>query len=167
MMKRQFKGYIQNLQNGTVEVVAEIFDDEFDIFMSILKEGSLMSEVGQTGAIRLIEDTHSICETAPLVAILPSPTIGFTDNYYQLSASRSSTGWIVERYNLFGVRSEMKSDGSTEATIGRPALLVAWASLEWRWPGITPKRTNSSSSRIRACSTICPATVVKVSSTNR
>lgn len=45
MMKRQFKGYIQNLSNGTVEVVAEIFDDEFDIFMDILKEGSLMSHV--------------------------------------------------------------------------------------------------------------------------
>lgn len=45
MMKRQFKGYIQNLSNGTVEVVAEIFDDEFDTFMDILKEGSLMSHV--------------------------------------------------------------------------------------------------------------------------
>lgn len=45
MMKRQFKGYIQNLKNGTVEVVAEIFDDEFDTFMNILKEGSLMSDV--------------------------------------------------------------------------------------------------------------------------
>lgn len=45
MMKRQFKGYIQNLSNGTVEVIAEIFDDEFDTFMGILKEGSLMSDV--------------------------------------------------------------------------------------------------------------------------
>lgn len=45
MMKRQFKGYIQNLDDGTVKVVAEIFDDEFDIFMKILKEGSLMSQV--------------------------------------------------------------------------------------------------------------------------
>jgi len=45
LMKRQFKGYIQNLSDGTVEVVAEIFDDEFDIFMKILQEGSLMSQV--------------------------------------------------------------------------------------------------------------------------
>ena len=45
MMKRQFKGYIQNLSNGTVEVVAEIFDDEFDMFMKILKEGSPLSTV--------------------------------------------------------------------------------------------------------------------------
>ena len=45
LMKKQFKGYIQNLKNGTVEVVAEIFDDEFDMFMGILKEGSLLSSV--------------------------------------------------------------------------------------------------------------------------
>jgi acylphosphatase len=45
MMKKQFKGYIQNLPNGTVEVVAEVFDDEFDVFMKILKEGSLLSSV--------------------------------------------------------------------------------------------------------------------------
>ena len=45
MMKKQFKGYIKNLSDGRVEVVAEVFDDEFDIFMQILHEGSLLSEV--------------------------------------------------------------------------------------------------------------------------
>jgi len=45
LMKKQFKGYIQNLSDGTVEVVAEIFDDDFDSFMHILKEGSLLSSV--------------------------------------------------------------------------------------------------------------------------
>jgi acylphosphatase len=45
LMKKQFKGYIQNLPDGTVEVVAEIFDDEFDEFLNILKEGSPMSTV--------------------------------------------------------------------------------------------------------------------------
>lgn len=45
MMKNQYKGYIQNLSDGTVEVVAEIFDDDFDTFMLILKEGSLLSSV--------------------------------------------------------------------------------------------------------------------------
>ena len=45
MMKKQYKGYIQNLDNGTVEVVAEVFDDDFDTFMSILKEGSPLSLV--------------------------------------------------------------------------------------------------------------------------
>ena len=44
-MKKQFKGYIQNLSDGTVEVVAEIFDNNFDTFMKILKEGSLLSRV--------------------------------------------------------------------------------------------------------------------------
>ncbi|WP_295421001.1 acylphosphatase [Sulfurovum sp.] len=45
LMKKQFKGYIQNLSDGTVEVVAEVFDDDFDIFMQILKEGSPLSVV--------------------------------------------------------------------------------------------------------------------------
>jgi len=45
LMKKQFKGYIYNLEDGSVEVVAEVFDDDFDTFMQILKEGSLMSEV--------------------------------------------------------------------------------------------------------------------------
>lgn len=45
MMKKQYKGYIQNLDDGTVEVVAEVFDDDFDTFMGILKEGSPLSLV--------------------------------------------------------------------------------------------------------------------------
>jgi acylphosphatase len=45
MMKKQYKGYIQNLDDGTVEVVAEVFDDDFDLFMDILKAGSLLSRV--------------------------------------------------------------------------------------------------------------------------
>ena len=47
LMKRQFKGYIQNLSDGTVEVVAEVFDEDFDTFMKILEEGSLMSSVDE------------------------------------------------------------------------------------------------------------------------
>jgi acylphosphatase len=45
LMKKQFKGYIRNLNDGNVEVVAEIFDDEFEVFMEILKEGSPLSHV--------------------------------------------------------------------------------------------------------------------------
>ena len=45
LMKKQFKGYIRNLSDATVEVVAEIFDDDFDTFMKILQEGSLLSSV--------------------------------------------------------------------------------------------------------------------------
>ncbi|MCF6245459.1 MAG: acylphosphatase [Sulfurovum sp.] len=45
LMKKQFKGYIQNLDDGTVEVVAEVFDDDFETFLTILKEGSPLSSV--------------------------------------------------------------------------------------------------------------------------
>lgn len=45
LMKKQFKGYIQNLSDGTVEVVAEVFDDDFDTFMNIVKEGSPLSSI--------------------------------------------------------------------------------------------------------------------------
>ena len=45
MMKKQYKGYIQNVSDGSVEVVAEVFDDDFDTFMSILKKGSPLSSV--------------------------------------------------------------------------------------------------------------------------
>ena len=47
LMKKQFKGYIQNLPDGTVEVVAEVFDDDFDTFLTILKKGSLLSHVNE------------------------------------------------------------------------------------------------------------------------
>lgn len=47
MMKKQFKGYIQNLDDGTVGVVAEVFDDDFKEFMAILEEGSLLSTVDE------------------------------------------------------------------------------------------------------------------------
>lgn len=57
MMKKQFKGYIQNLSNGTVEVVAEIFDDEFDTFLKILYDGSLLSEVDDI-QYEIIDDTE-------------------------------------------------------------------------------------------------------------
>ena len=45
MMKKQYKGYMQNLSDGTVEVVAEVFDDDFDTFTKILNEGSPLSSV--------------------------------------------------------------------------------------------------------------------------
>lgn len=45
LMQRLFKGYIQNLDDGTVEVVAEIYDEDFDTFKHILKEGSPLSSV--------------------------------------------------------------------------------------------------------------------------
>jgi acylphosphatase len=44
-MQKQFKGYIRNLNDGTVEVVAEIYDEDFDTFVQILREGSPFSSV--------------------------------------------------------------------------------------------------------------------------
>jgi acylphosphatase len=56
-MKKQFKGYIQNLADGTVEVVAEVFDDDFDTFMQILKEGSPLSSVEEV-KYEIIDDAQ-------------------------------------------------------------------------------------------------------------
>lgn len=57
MMRKQFKGYIQNLSDGTVEVVAEVFDDDLDTFMQILKEGSPKSAVEDI-TYEIIEDAE-------------------------------------------------------------------------------------------------------------
>ena len=57
LMKKQFKGYIQNLSDGTVEVVAEIFDEDFETFMKILKEGSLLSRVDNV-SYEIIDDAE-------------------------------------------------------------------------------------------------------------
>ncbi len=46
-MKKQYKGYIRNLSDGTVEAVAELFEDDFETFMQILREGSPLSRVDE------------------------------------------------------------------------------------------------------------------------
>ncbi len=55
LMRKQFKGYMLNLPDGTVEVVAEVFDDDFDAFMQILKEGSPFSVVEEINYV-IIDD---------------------------------------------------------------------------------------------------------------
>jgi acylphosphatase len=45
LMKKQFKGYIRNLNDGTVEVVAEVYDEDLDVFEKILEDGSPLSNV--------------------------------------------------------------------------------------------------------------------------
>ena len=57
LMKKQFKGYMLNLPDGTVEVVAEVFDDDFDTFMQILKEGSPFSVVDEVNYV-IINDAE-------------------------------------------------------------------------------------------------------------
>ena len=41
----QIQGYVKNLEDGSVEVVAFLYDDIFEDFMNILKNGSSKSEV--------------------------------------------------------------------------------------------------------------------------
>jgi len=40
-----YKGSVKNLSNGTVEVYAELLDDELDGFLHLLQEGSATSNV--------------------------------------------------------------------------------------------------------------------------
>ena len=48
-MKKQIRGYAKNLPDGTVEVIAELIDDDIDDnledFLKLLKKGSLLSHV--------------------------------------------------------------------------------------------------------------------------
>ena len=41
----QIQGYIRNLPNGDVEVVAYLWEDQLEDFLTILKNGSPLSEV--------------------------------------------------------------------------------------------------------------------------
>ncbi len=44
-MRAGYKGTIKNLRNGTVEVYAELLDDEINGFLELLRKGSHLSEV--------------------------------------------------------------------------------------------------------------------------
>jgi len=52
----QIQGYVKNLANGSVEVVAFLYDDQFEDFMNILKNGSPTSEVKEIKHEVLEED---------------------------------------------------------------------------------------------------------------
>ncbi len=41
----QIQGYVKNLSDGSVEVVAFLYDDQFEDFVNILKNGSPLSKV--------------------------------------------------------------------------------------------------------------------------
>ena len=45
LMRLGIQGYIRNLSDGTVEVVARIYDDDLDMVLERLKQGSPLSEV--------------------------------------------------------------------------------------------------------------------------
>ncbi|MEA3418515.1 MAG: acylphosphatase [Campylobacterota bacterium] len=44
-MKKQVRGTIRNLSDGTVEVIAELIDDDLEDFLELLREGSPLSHV--------------------------------------------------------------------------------------------------------------------------
>jgi acylphosphatase len=58
-MKRSVRGYVKNLPDGTVEVVAELIDDELEEFLDILKDGSPLCKVE--------EIRHEIDDEADLI----------------------------------------------------------------------------------------------------
>jgi len=58
-MKKQIKGFVQNLPDGTVEVIAELIDDDLEDFLELLRKGSLLSHVD--------EISHELIEDADLV----------------------------------------------------------------------------------------------------
>ena len=50
------QGYVRNLPDGLVEVVARLIDEEFDRVLSALEEGSPLSEVERIETEMLEED---------------------------------------------------------------------------------------------------------------
>lgn len=58
-MKRQIRGYVKNLPDRTVEVVAELIDEDLEAFLSLLREGSPLSEVDEI-SYGLIDDADLV-----------------------------------------------------------------------------------------------------------
>jgi len=56
LMRAAVQGYVRNMQDGTVEVVARIYDDEYDNVIEILENGSPMSQVDSIDVTTLDED---------------------------------------------------------------------------------------------------------------
>lgn len=59
VMKKQIRGYIKNLSDGTVEVIAELIDDDLNDFLEFLREGSLLSHVDDI-SYELINDADLV-----------------------------------------------------------------------------------------------------------
>ncbi len=56
LMRRQIRGYVRNLPDGTVEVVARLWEEDKDAVLRILEEGSPMSTVEEITTEILEED---------------------------------------------------------------------------------------------------------------
>ena len=58
-MKKQIKGYIRNLPDENVEVVAELIDDDLSVFLKLLREGSPLSHVNNV-KYEKVEDANLV-----------------------------------------------------------------------------------------------------------
>ena len=56
LMRKQVQGYVRNLTDGSVEVVARLWEEDMDAVMAILREGSPASEVEEIVIDVLDED---------------------------------------------------------------------------------------------------------------
>lgn len=59
LMKLHIQGYIQNLKDGTVEVVARIYDDDYDSVLDVLRSGSPLSRTDDINVTILDSDDIS------------------------------------------------------------------------------------------------------------
>ena len=58
-MKKQIRGYVKNLPDGTVEVAAELVEDDLEDFLELLRKGSPLSRVEDI-SYELIDDADLI-----------------------------------------------------------------------------------------------------------
>jgi acylphosphatase len=56
LQRLSVQGYVRNLPDGTVEVVARVYDDMYDAVIETLEAGSPMSEVERIEVETLEED---------------------------------------------------------------------------------------------------------------
>ncbi len=59
VMRMQIRGYIKNMSDGTVEVVAELIEEELEDFLAVLRKGSLLSHTD--------EISHTLIDDSDLV----------------------------------------------------------------------------------------------------
>ena len=59
LMRKQVQGYIRNLKDGNVEVVARLWDEDIDDVMAVLQQGSPASEVEEI-IIEVLEEDDLI-----------------------------------------------------------------------------------------------------------
>ena len=58
-MKKQVRGYVKNFPDGTVEVAAELIDDDLEDFLELLRKGSPLSRVEDI-SYELIDDADLV-----------------------------------------------------------------------------------------------------------